>query len=243
MVVALFAGACGTSARRGTLPPPRTTTTAATKKEILGSSVDGVQLAPVSSSQRNQCQAIANQTRTPVPCPGLIPKPGPASTTATNCANAGDFLCPIPQIEASGAPPTLTYFVWNQYAFQVPAGYAGVPGEKAADGGPLGHLVIYSAKNLNVARDPQSAPQTVPAYCAPVHEPTPLRVHGSAAVMYECTESGNAASIELDQGHELLVWRQSGVTCEVSLHGHSHTNQDLALAIARATTMVSPAGR
>ena len=60
--------------------------------------------------------------------------------------------------------------------------------------------------------------------------------------MYECSDTAGTASIELDQGHELLVWQQAGVTCEVSFHGHSRTNQDLALAVARSTRMVSPAG-
>ena len=176
-----------------------------------------------------------------MPCPDLIPNPAPASLTAASCASPGDFICGVPQIEASGAPPTPKYFSWNQYAFQVPAGYLGVPGETATNGGPLGHFVIYSAKGLDVARDPRSAPQTVPSYCTAINAGAALRVHGSVARMYECSETADAASIELDQGHELLVWRQAGVTCEVSFHGHSRTNQDLALAVARSTRMMSPA--
>jgi hypothetical protein len=206
------------------------------------SSVDGVELVPITTSQRSECQNIANETHTPVPCPDLIPNPAPISLTAANCASPGDVVCGIPQIEASGAAPTLTYFVWNQYAFQVPAGYVGVPGERTANGGPIGHFVIYSAKNLNVARDPQSAPQTVPSYCTVIDSGTALLVHGLVARMYECSETADASSIELDQGHELLVWRQEGVTCEVSFHGHSRANQVLALAVARSTRMVSPAG-
>jgi hypothetical protein len=176
-----------------------------------------------------------------VPCPDVIPSPAAASLTAASCASPGDLICGVAQIDASGPAPRLTYFVWNQYAFQVPAGYVGVPGETAADGGPLGHFVIYSAKNLDVARDPRSAPQTVPSYCTRINQGAALPIHGSVGRMYECSETGDAASIELDQGHELLVWRQAGVTCEVSFHGHSRTNQDLALAVARSTRMTSPA--
>ncbi len=150
-------------------------------------------------------------------------------------------MCGIPQIDATGAAPALTYFIWSQYAFQVPANYVGIPGENATNGAPLGHFVIYSAKNLNVSREPHLAARTVPSYCAPVDSSTTLLVHGVAARMYECSETADATSIELDQGHELVVWREAGVTCEVSFHGHSRTNQNLAIAVARSTRMVSPA--
>jgi hypothetical protein len=46
--------------------------------------------------------------------------------------------------------------------------------------------------------------------------------------------------IETVSGHELVEWRQDGVTCEVSFHGHSAVNQDLAVAVARSTHMVVP---
>ena len=42
-------------------------------------------------------------------------------------------------------------------------------GERTVNGGPLGHFVIYSAKDLDVSRDPQAAPQTVPAYCTSIN--------------------------------------------------------------------------
>jgi hypothetical protein len=58
--------------------------------------------------------------------------------------------------------------------------------------------------------------------------------------MYQCANSAGTRSIELDLGHELLVWTQDGVTCEVSLHGHSEVNQALDMAIAQATRMVLP---
>ena len=241
MVVTLVLTGCGKSARHATLPPAITSSTTTTDIKVRPSSVDGVKLVPITTSQRSQCENVANETHTSVPCPDLIPDPAPSSLTAASCASPGDFTCGVPQIEASGAPPTPKYFVWGQYAFQVPAGYEGVPGERAANGGPLGHFVIYSAKNLDVARDPQAAPQTVPAYCTAINQDAVVLVHGSVGRMYGCSETENAASIELDQGHELLVWREAGVTCEVSFHGHSRTNQDLALAVARSTRMVSPA--
>jgi hypothetical protein len=242
MLVTLVLTGCSKSARHATLPPATTSSTTTTDIKVRPSSVDGVKLVPITTLQRSQCANVANETRTSVPCPGLIPNPAPSSLTAASCANAGDFTCGVPQGEASGAPPTPKYFAWSQYAFEVPAGYQGVPGETSANGGPLGHFVIYSAKNLDVARDPRAAPQTVPAYCIAINQHAALLVHGSVAGrMYECSETANAASIELDQGHELLVWREAGVTCEVSFHGHSRTNQDLALAVARSSRMVSPA--
>jgi hypothetical protein len=137
----------------------------------------------------------------------------------------------------AGAPPP-TYFSWNQYSFQVPAGYVGVPGETAVDGTPLGHFIIYSARHLDVSRVAHSSPQTVPSYCTATSQ-TP-NIHGAPARMYECSESSNGSSVELDLGHELLVWTQAGVTCEVSIHGHSRVNQQLDIAIAQSTSMISP---
>jgi hypothetical protein len=41
-------------------------------------------------------------------------------------------------------------------------------------------------------------------------------------------------------GHDLLVWNDSGIACEVSLHGHSQVNVDLDIAVADATYLISP---
>ena len=67
--------------------------------------------------------------------------------------------------------------------------------------------------------------------------------------MFECGDSPGPTAPLADQymetvsGHELVEWRQDGVTCEVSFHGHSTVNQDLSLAVARSTRMVGPSGR
>jgi hypothetical protein len=49
--------------------------------------------------------------------------------------------------------------------------------------------------------------------------------------------------METVSGHELVEWRQDGVTCEVSFHGHSTVNQNLALAVAQSTRMVVSSGQ
>jgi hypothetical protein len=36
------------------------------------------------------------------------------------------------------------------------------------------------------------------------------------------------------------VWKDSGITCEVSFHGHSPVNIGLDIAVADATKLVSP---
>jgi hypothetical protein len=77
-------------------------------------------------------------------------------------------------------------------------------------------------------------------YCSSVASPIPIVVHGVVAHMYQCAEDSNGSSVALDQGHDLLVWKQLGLTCEVGLHGHSQVNQALDIVIARATFMVLP---
>jgi len=199
-------------------------------------SVDGVPLIPSTSAQRSQCQKIANANHAAVPCPGLIPDPIPTSQSYTNCIGGVQPTCGTPQIENS--PP---YFLWNQMSFQVPAGYVGVPGQTTINGESLGHFVVYSGKTLNVSRTRTASP--IPVYCKRTAQNRKLRVHGVVAQMYQCSNSWNAKSIELDVGHELLIWRQDRITCEVSLHGHSQVNRDLDLEIANATRIVFPVKR
>ena len=231
MAIALFVGACGRMATSIPAPTAATPTTA-----LKARSVDGVMLVPITSGQRNQCQRAADVTRTPVPCPGLIPEPPPSSGPNFDYCSS-DLQCGIPDISGLNG-----YFMWNQQGFEVPNGYIGVPGGAAPGGGPLGHFVVYSARKLDTRSQPlpHSQPQPVPSYCTPVNEVSALAVHGSTANMYECSEGPNGPSTELYLGHDLLVWIQNGVTYEVSLHGHSQVNQDLDVAIANATNMVFP---
>jgi hypothetical protein len=95
--------------------------------------------------------------------------------------------------------------------------------------------VMYAGVRLNLSRTRTASP--IPVYCAQIRR---LRVHGVTAKMYQCANSSNGESLELDVGHELLVWKQRGVICEVSFHGHSQINQDLDLVIADATRIVAP---
>ena len=195
----------------------------------------------ISSSQRAQCQRAADQARAPVPCPGLVPSPNPGS--ASICGPANGLSCGPPQIqETDGA------FLWEQYDFQVPPNYVGVTYQQysgavvpfpSTTGGPLGHFVIYAGRNLTLSRFGGPI-QPVPSYCTAVPGDTALVVHGASAVLYECSDSWNPSSGEIDVGHELLVWKQSGITCEVSFHGHSLLNQLLDIVVARATSLIAP---
>ena len=231
--MSLLFGAC-TSTSVVRTPP----TTLPSGLNATGYVVDGVALVPITGQQRHQCQYVANQIRSPVPCPDLIPKP-PASASPNappdfaTCSS--DVDCGVPQISASG-----TDFFLDQQAFEVPIGYIGVPGQTTSDGRPLGHFAILAGKNLNTSRVMSNPPQAVPTYCSPVTEHPSLVIHGSVAGMYECSDVWNRASGELDVGHELLVWKQDGVTCEVSFHGHSTVNQNLGVAVAEATSMLFP---
>jgi hypothetical protein len=198
--------------------------------------IDGVPLIHPTKAERDECQKVANATHAGVPCPELIPDPIPTSESSSNCA--GEFVgptCGRPQI-APIERLTSPYFFWQQTTFQVPAGYVGVPEETTIGGEALGHFVIYAGKTLDLSRFGKASP--IPDYCTQVRR---LRVHRVTARMYQCANSDNGRSVELDVGHELLIWKQNGVICEVSLHGHSQVNQDLDLVIANATKFVFPA--
>jgi hypothetical protein len=81
----------------------------------------------------------------------------------------------------------------------------------------------------------------VPRYCTPMKVATTIRVHGSAATLYQCSDSSRGpGEIELLTGHDLLVWNDAGITSEVSFHGHSQVNVDLDIAEADATILVAP---
>jgi hypothetical protein len=155
-----------------------------------------------------------------------------------DCGPPGIPTCGIPQVqEADGI------FLWNQYDFQVPPSYVGVPpiapGGVSYTGGPLGHFVVYAGRHLSLSRFGGPV-QPIPSYCKAVPGDTELQVHGVSAALYECSDVWNQSSGEIDVGHELLVWKQSGVTCEVSFHGHSLLNQELDVVVARATSLVEP---
>jgi hypothetical protein len=238
-MVVLIPAACGTTSTTAAEKPATQSALLSTMGSPpgpeLARTVDGVPLIPTSRSQRSQCQKIANATHAAVPCPGLIPDPIPSSGSHSNCADGGiQPTCGSPQI--APIEDTSPYFFWNQMSFQVPPDYVGVPGQTTIDGEALGHFVIYAGKNLNLSRTKTASP--IPVYCTQTRR---LRVHGVTARMYVCANSSNGKSVELDVGHELLVWKQSGVICEVSLHGHSQINQDLDLVIANASRIVAPA--
>lgn len=68
-----------------------------------------------------------------------------------------------------------------------------------------------------------------------------IRVHGAIATLYQCSDSSNGPGLKLVMGHDLLLWNESGIICEVSFHGQSQVNVDLDMAVADATELVSPA--
>lgn len=224
MIGALLAVGCTTARTSTSTESTSASTTSNVVRPMKPITVGGVPLIPISSAQHSQCQRAANEIHSPVPCPGLIPDP-------------------IPGPESGGTPTigaVTGYFIWNQYSFQVPSRYVGVPGDTSFTGGPLGHFVIYAGKNLNLDGLPNRPVRVVPSYCKAINQRRSLVVHGSTAKLYECSEVRKGSSVEIDLGHDLLIWRQSGVTCEVSFHGHSRVNQDLDLVVARATSMIFP---
>ena len=201
-----------------------------------GEVVDDIPLIPITSAQRGQCVKFADRLRRQVPCPGLLPKPIPVSPTssASSCLGAEDDCGPA-------SIQTVGELSFSQSNFQVPPGYVGVTfqqysgavvPETSISGGPLGHFVFTARKG---------AFQAIPPYCSLLQEPSPIKVHGSAARLYQCADSGTSpGENELVVGHDMLVWDVGGITTEVSFHGHSQVNVDLDVAVADGTELVSP---
>ncbi len=215
--------------------------------------VDGVPLATITAPQRVQCQKFASMLGRPVPCPGVLPVPlvVPASSSDTSCLGiVGEDACGPAVIEVSRS-----VFLLNQSNFQVPPGYVGVSFQQydgsvvpmtSIDGGPLGHFVFITGTDLSSylrqGRGKHAPP--VPAYCSPVKLTKSIRIRGAVAKLYRCSDSSGArGGLELYMGHDVLVWNDGGITCEVSFHGHSQVNIDLDVAVANATVLVSPRTR
>jgi hypothetical protein len=230
----------------GAKPPP---TVAHPKAE----GIDGVPLVPITSRQRASCEKLANHLKKRVPCPGLLPTPIPISPTssAVSCLGTlGESACGPAALQVTGG-----VFFLSQSNFKVPPGYVGVTfqqyngatvPEQSVDGGPLGHFVFMAGRELRAylrSGSRGNAPP-VPRYCLPMKVTPAVRVHGSVATLYQCSDSRNGpGEIELLTGHDVLVWDDAGVTAEVSFHGHSQVNVDLDIAEADATALVSPTKR
>jgi hypothetical protein len=237
LTLVFLVAACSSSRTPSTTPSSRPPTTPSLEPPPLRTAVvDGVRLVPIAAAQRAECVKFADELHRPVPCPGLLPDPIPVSTTSPSASclgTLGEGACGPAVIQVS------TSFLLSQSNFQVPRGYLGVTFEQysgavvpepSVDGGPLGHFVFTA--------EPGHA--TVPTYCSLTSART-VRVHGAIVMLYQCSNaSGGPGELKLFQGHELLVWDDSGITCEVSFHGHSQVNVDLDIAVARATTQVSP---
>jgi hypothetical protein len=214
--------------------------------------VDGVPLVPITVAQLADCDQFANQLRRQVPCPGLLPDPIPVSPTssAASClGELGEDGCGPAVIQLDGG-----VFLLSQSNFQVPHSYVGVTFQQysgkvvpmtSVNGGPLGHFVFMTGTDLQsyMRQEPGKGLPPVPAYCSLMKLDKPIRVHGAMTALYQCSDSSNGPGLELIMGHDVLVWNDAGITCEVSFHGHSQVNVDLDGAIADATQLVSPTKR
>jgi len=215
--------------------------------------VDNVPLVPITSAQRAKCEKYAHQLKRKVPCPGLLPDPIPVSprSSAASCLGVfGESSCGPAMIDVSGG-----VFVLNQSNFQVPPDYIGVTFEQyngnvvpetSVSGGPLGHFVFMTGRGLQLYLRNKAGKGVppVPTYCSSIEHANGIRVHESVATLYQCSDSSTAPDqIQLITGHEVLAWNNSGITCEVSFHGHSQVNIELDIAVADATELVSPKKR
>lgn len=256
LATALISGVALTACSPSSSTPTSTTkaktakapNTVVAKAEV----VDGVPLVPITAAQRMDCEQFADQLKRPVPCPGLLPDPIPVSPTssAASClGEGGEDGCGPATIQLDGG-----VFWLQQSNFQVPYGYVGVTFQQysgkvvpmtSISGGPLGHFVFMTGTDLQsiMGNEGGRAVLPVPSYCRPMKLQKTTPVHGSVATVYQCSDSSNFGEIETILGHDVLVWNDSGITCEVSFHGHSQVNVNLDIAVADATELVSPTKR
>ncbi len=215
--------------------------------------IDGVPLVPITNSQRAACVKWADHLKRRVPCPGLLPVPIPVSPTSAEASclgTLGETACGPAATQVTG-----DVFLLSQSNFEVPPGYVGVTfaqyggsvvPEPSVTGGALGHFVFMAGRYLQVYLRDASGKHVppVPRYCTLVKVSAPISVHGSAAKLYQCADASRGPNqVRLLMGHDLLEWNDAGITCEVSFHGHSQVNQDLDVAEADATVLVSPTRR
>lgn len=202
--------------------------------------IDGVPLTPITGAQRAHCQSYADRLQRPVVCPGLLPTPIPVSAAPGGVCSEGigeDQCGPaIFQVSKNGL------FI-NQANFQVPPGYVGVPSLTSISGGSLGHFVFLEGRTIKFYEGAGRATKvvSVPSTCKVLPRAKPTRIQGSVAKFYECANgplTPNTPALYL--GHDLLTWTERGLQVQVSFHGHSAVNQDLDVAVARATIVVAP---
>jgi hypothetical protein len=222
----------------------------ATKSDVSGGKapVDGVPLTPITSGQRGQCEKYADQLDRPVMCPGLFPTPIPPSVAPPGGCDRGlgeDQCGPaIFQISKQTFSKTKQMLI-NQSNFQVPPGYVGVPNVPSISGGPLGHFVFVEGPTVSFVEGVSSGRKlrsvSIPSSCHVFPLTTPTRIHRAVPQFYECADGPMTPDTPaLYLGHDLLTWRERGLLMEVSFHGHTSVNQDLAVAVAKATILVSP---
>lgn len=211
---------------------------------ITSENVGGVPLIATSKAQRLDCRRLATSLHRPVPCPSLVPEPLAVSPDALACYHGG--VCGPATVYVGRSSLLMTGM-----NFVVPRGYVGVSVETytglvpdtSTSGGPMGHFVFETGTSLTGEYRPGSdkMASALPSYCARVHLGAPVRIHGTVGSFYECADSSNDRdAIETVQGHDLLEWRQDGLLCQVSFHGHSALNFDLDVAMAKATMLVRP---
>ena len=211
-------------------------------------------LIPTTPSQRDECQKFADHLKRPVPCPGLLPDPIPytSASAAEQCiGEVGAFS------ETSCGPAAIAVFgntfELSQSNFQVPSSYVGVTFDQSngavvpqpsIGGGPLGHFVFMTGTDLSYVMTHKDGANVdpVPSYCSRLSG-SGVRVQERPASVYQCGADQSLTQLELVSGHTLLVWKDAGLTCEVSFHGHSQVNVDLDIAVANATVLVPPGRR
>lgn len=214
--------------------------------------VGGVPLVPTTKAQRDNCEKFASRLKRPAPCPGLLPDPlAITPMNEVDClGEVGAFSetsCGTAAIQVS-----LKELFLSQANFQVPPSYVGVSDklyngtavpQPSINGGPLGHFVFETGTTLLGEYKPGTikAASSIPSYCSKIQDAPTVKIRGSKGTFYQCSDSSSDRNaMQALMGHDMLQWKQAGLLCQVSFHGHSSLNLKLDVAVARSTEVVQP---
>ena len=230
VLVVLALSGCSPMTPAAKAPPPSTPV-----PQMSATVIDGVPLNPITAREWQRMPEGCRHDTCTRPVPDVVARPDARVAVCIRIVQIR--TCQLADARSSVHPGT--YFLVDQYSFEVPDGYIGYLSG-------VGHFVVMGAMRFNARLDTNLPATPIPGYCSSSSMNAPIVIHGIPASMYECGQDPGPSLpiadqyIETVSGHELVEWRQDGVTCEVSFHGHSTVNQDLAVAVAQSTHMVFP---
>lgn len=190
--------------------------------------VDGIYLEFMPKLER-QCLRAANRLGFRVPCPTLLPNPGPGSTPP-RCGDPTSFgIYTGPPCVYAGA-----FFVLDQAGFAVPPGYP-----TNAFGGP--RLMLVAFRPRDARRGFEVRYQLACPDGEPLGTTSVLPQNGAQPLPATFVRCPILMPPPLAQ-HVILQWRQDAILYEVAVQSDTPANRRLLEAIASSVQIIGPPG-